>query len=192
MIIQLVLLWVAVLLVWRAAREDVARRQSLEAAWTHRSNLALIAHKILSDEESPKALRDFIDGLSSWCFDAHFIAYIREHGMSELARAAETVQVSQKGGARPKKRGLIGRRRKKEPIDPVADFLAQLGERHSQMLADACREFSYITLYAERLLGRGLQLAGARFALRPSEEYVDAIRRQLIEAFAQEGRPAPP
>ena len=192
MVLQLILLWVAVFLVWRAARGDVERRQNLEAAWTHRSNLALITHKIVCDSEAPKVLREFIDGLSSWCFDAHFVKFIRDHGLAELAESAKTAKNSGKIEAKRQKGGFIRRAKKKEPRDPVAELLDQLGDQHSESLSDACREFSYITLYADRVLGRGLQISGARYALQPSEDYVRAVRRQLIEAFAQEDRPAPP
>ena len=192
MVIQLILLWGTVFLVWRAARGDVERRENLEAAWSHRSNLALITHRILSDSEAPQVLREFIDGLSSWCFDAHFIAFIRDHGLAELAKAADSTKNPKSGGGKRRKRGLIGRGKKKEPRDAEAEFLGQLSDRHSETLVDACREFAYITLYAERVLGRGLQVTGAKYALRPSEEYIFAIRRQLIEAFAQDDRPAPP
>lgn len=192
MVLQLILLWVAVFLVWRAARSDVERRLNLEAAWTHRSNLALITHKIMCDSEAPKVLHEFIDGLSNWCFDAHFIKFIRDHGLAELGKSANSARNPVNKDAKRQKGRFIRRGKKKETRDPVAELLGKLGDQHTESLSDACREFSYITLYADRLLGKGLQIPGARYALRPSEDYVRAVRQQLIEAFSQEDRPGAP
>lgn len=188
MIAQLVLLWLSVLLVWRAARVDHERRQNLEAAWIHRSHLAFIVHKAMADEAAPTAYRGLMAELSRLSFDREVIARARDIVLSEMAKkAVSEEEFAADEEPRASKTKKSRRRRRKERVaDPVGEFLDLLDTDYADELSRACREFAYMTLFDDRALGSALRRVGVKQALRSREEFVDAIRAGLIETFVEE------